>query len=78
MCYNFVEKHLKRKVGDNINIDKMINMLLLKLSRTHDIFYMEKRNYKVDKVYKTFIIKIDKTSEEFKNKRDLLIYLSKH
>lgn len=56
----------------------MINMLLLKLSRTHDIFYMEKRNYKVDKVYKTFIIKIDKTSEEFKNKRDLLIYLSKH
>lgn len=78
MCYNFVEKTFKRKVGDNINIDKMINMLLLKFSRTHDIFYMEKRNYKVDKVYKTFIIKIDKTSEEFKNKRDLLIYLSKH
>ena len=55
----------------------MINMLLLKLSKTHDIFFIEKRNYYDDKVYKTFIIKIDKTSEEFRNKRDLLTFLSK-
>lgn len=75
MCYNFLWK-FKRKVGDNINIDKMINMLLLKLSRTHNIFFMEKRNYRDDKVFKSFIVKIDKTSEEFRNKRDLLIYLS--
>lgn len=67
----------RRKVGGNINIDKMINMLLLKLSKTHDIFFMEKRNYRDDKVYKTFIVKIDKTSEEFRNKRDLLMFLSK-
>lgn len=38
--------NFRRKVGDNINIDKMINMLLLKLSKTHDIFFMEKRNYR--------------------------------
>ena len=55
----------------------MINMLLLKLSKTYDIFFMEKRSYKNDKIYKSFVIKIDKTSEEFRNKRDLLIYLSK-
>lgn len=60
-----------------MNIDKMINMLLIKLSKKHDIFFMEKRNYRDDKIYKSFIVKIDKTSEEFRNKRDLLIYLSK-
>ena len=55
----------------------MINMLLLKLSKTHDIFFMEKRSYRDNKVYKSFIVKIGETSEEFRNKRDLLIYLSK-
>ena len=58
-----------------MNIDKMINVLLIKLSKQHDIFYMEKRTYKKDKIYKTFIIKIDETTEEFKSKRDLLLYL---
>lgn len=67
----------RREVGDNINVEKMINMLLLKLSKTHDIFFIEKRNYRDAKVYKTFIVKIDETSEEFRNKRDLLMYLSK-
>lgn len=61
-----------------MNIDKMINMLLIKLSKKHDIFFMEKRNYRDDKIYKSFIVKIDKKSEEFRNKRDLLIYLSKY
>ena len=65
------------KDGGNINIDKMINMLLLKLSKTHDIFFMEKRNYCDDKIYKKFIVKIDNTNEEFRNKRDLLTFLSK-
>lgn len=54
----------------------MINMLLLKLSKTHNIFFMEKRSYRDDKVYKSFIIKIDEMNKEFRNKRDLLIYLS--
>ena len=66
-----------RLAGDNINIDKMINIILIMLSKTHNIFYMEKRNYKEDKIYKSFIIKIDKTSQEFRNKRDLLLWLSK-
>ena len=63
-------------MGDNININRMINMLLIKLSKKHDIFFMEKRSYRNDKIYKSFIIKIDKVSEEFRNKRDLLIFLS--
>jgi len=58
-----------------MNIDKMINILLIKLSEQYNIFYMERRTYKKDKIYKTFIIKIDETTEEFKSKRDLLSYL---
>lgn len=64
------------EVGDNINTDRMINMLLIKLSKKHDIFFMEKRSYRNDKIYKSFIIKIDNVSEEFRNKRELLIFLS--
>lgn len=60
-----------------MNIDKMINMLLIKLSKTQSIFFMEKRNYRDSKIYKSFIVKIDKITKEFRNKRDLLIYLSK-
>jgi len=59
-----------------MNIDKMINMLLIKLSKHYDIFYMEKRNYKKDKIYKTYMVNIDELKEEFRNKRELLIYLS--
>lgn len=57
-------------------MDKMINMLLLKLSQQYKVFYMEKRNYKKSKVYKTFNIKIGNIKEEFLSKRDLLIFLS--
>ena len=60
-----------------MNIDKMINMLLLKLSKTRSVFYMEKRTYKDMKIYKSYIITINKKKEEFRNKKDLLIYLSK-
>ena len=64
-----------RKVGDNINIKKMINMLLQKFSLEYDVFYMEKRNYKDGKIYKTFIIKIGNIKEEFRSERDLLLFL---
>ena len=67
--------NLHRKVGDNINIKKMINMLLQKLSLEYDVFYMEKRNYRDGKTYKTFTIKIENVKEEFKNERDLLLFL---
>lgn len=66
---------LHRKVGDSINIKKMINMLLQKLSFEYDIFYMEKRNYRDGKIFKTFIIKIGNIKEEFRNERDLLLFL---
>ena len=66
----------KRKVGDNINIKKMINMLLQKLSLEYDVFYMEKRNYRDGKTtYKTFTIKIGNVKEDFKSERDLLLFL---
>ena len=60
-----------------MNIDKMINMLLIKLSKDYNIFYMEKRSYNNEKINKSFFIKIGNSKEEFRNKRDLLIYLSK-
>ena len=63
------------KVGDSINVKKMINMLLQKLSFEYDVFYMEKRNYRDGKTYKTFIIKIGNIKEEFRNERDLLLFL---
>jgi hypothetical protein len=59
-----------------MNIDKMINMLLLKISKTKSVFYMEKKTYKDMKIYKTYTITINKKKEEFRNKKDLLIYLS--
>ena len=45
-------------------------MLLLKLSSQYDVFYMEKRNYKDFKIYKTYYIKIGNIKEKFKNKKD--------
>lgn len=74
MCYNLSCK-FERKVGDNINLKKMINMLLQRLSLEYDIFYMEKRNYKEGKTYKSFFIKIGNIKEEFKSERDLLLFL---
>lgn len=69
---------MQRKVGDNINIDKMINMLLLRLSEEHEVFFMERRTYKEKKISRSYYVKIDDLKEDFKNKRDLLIYLSKY
>ena len=60
-----------------MNIDRMINMLLLNISKTKSVFYMEKRTYKNMETYKSYIITINKKKEEFRSKRNLLIYLSK-
>ena len=43
-----------------MNINKMIDMLLMKLSKTKSVFYMEKRTYKEMKTYKSYIITINK------------------
>ena len=50
-------------------------MLLQRLSLQYDIFYMEKRNYKEGKIYKSFFIKIGNIKEDFKSERDLLLFL---
>lgn len=53
-------------------------MLLLKLSKEHDIFYIERRTYKDNKVYKSYVVNIDGNNGEYKNKKDLLINLSNY
>lgn len=58
-----------------MNIDKMINMLLTKLSLNYKIFYIEQRTYKEGNIYKSYKITIDKEKEEFRNKTSLLLYL---
>lgn len=60
-----------------MNIDKMINMLLLNISKTKSVFYMERKTFKDMKTYKSYLITINKNKKEFRSKRDLLIYLSK-
>lgn len=55
----------------------MINMLLLDFSKKSNVFYMEKRNYNQGRVYKTYIVKHDNKTKEFKSKYELLTYLSK-
>ncbi len=59
-----------------MNIDKMIDMLLISLSKKHNIFYMEMRTYKGTKTYKNYNVKIDKDKKEFRSKKDLLVYLT--
>lgn len=61
-----------------MNIDKMINMLLIKLSKEYDIFYMEKRTYKEGKIYKSYIVDVGGIKRECKNKKDLLLFLSEY
>ena len=51
-------------------------MLLLKLSKEHNIFYIERRNYVDMKCYKVYILNYDGNTTYYKNKKDLLIYLS--
>lgn len=58
-----------------MNIDKMIKMLLLKLSLEYDITLIEFKTFKEGKIYNNFRIKIGNISEEFSSKRNLLIWL---
>ena len=58
-----------------MNIDRMINMLLIKLSQSHKVFYMEKRTYKDTRIYKSYLVKIDNTTKEYDSKTKLLFYL---
>ena len=56
-------------------------MLLLILSERFDIFFMERRTYKKNKVSKSYYIKYEdenheEESENFNNKRQVLIYLT--
>lgn len=55
----------------------MIDMLLYKLSRKHEVFYMEMRTYRKQKTSKTYRVRLDGYTETFTSKRNLLTYLSK-
>ena len=61
--------------GDIINMDKMINMLLQKLSTKYDVFYLEKRTYRNGELFKSFEVKIGNSKEKFNRKTDLLYFL---
>ena len=61
-----------------MNIDKMINMLLLNISKYHSVFYMDKRTYNNMKTYRSYIVTINNNKKEFKSKKELVIYLSKY
>lgn len=50
-------------------------MLLLKLSKEHDIFYMERKTYQDYKIYKSYIINIDGSNRIYTSKKELLTYL---
>ena len=58
-----------------MNIQKMLNMLMQKISLTDKIFYMEQRTYKYGKVYKSYKVKIGKLNEEFNSQKDILLWL---
>lgn len=58
-----------------MNIDRMINMLLQKISLDNKVYYIEQRTYKEGKIYKNYKITINKEKEEFKRKLDVLLYL---
>lgn len=50
-------------------------MLMIKLSKDHDIFYMEKRTYAKGEIYKSYLINVDGDAETFGSKLKLLYYL---
>ena len=54
-----------------MNIERMIDVALRNLSIKHTIFLMERRTYKDNKVYKSYILSIDGEQEEYRNKYDL-------
>lgn len=59
-----------------MNIKKMIEMLLTKISFKHKIFYLEQRTYKEGKIFKNYKVKIDNGKmQEFNSLTQLLIFL---
>lgn len=59
-----------------MNIKKMIEMLLTKISFKHKIFYLEQRTYKEGKIFKNYKVKIDNGKmKEFNSLTQLLIFL---
>lgn len=56
-------------------MERLINILLLKLSLKDKASYTEIRTYKEGKTYKKYIICIGKEKETFKGKRELVMYL---
>lgn len=58
-----------------MNIQKMLNMLMQKISLTDKIFYMEQKTYKEGKVYKSYKVKIGKLNKEFNSQKDILLWL---
>lgn len=58
-----------------MNIQKMLNMLMQKISLTDKIFYMEQRTYKDGKVYKNYKLKINDEMFEFNSQKDILLWL---
>ena len=49
--------------------------MLIKLSQEYEVFYMERRTYRDNKVFKSYLVKIGDLNEEFKNQTDLLVFL---
>ena len=58
-----------------MNIQKMLNMLMQKISLTDKIFYMEQKTYKEGKVYKNYKVKIKDEMYEFSSQKDILLWL---
>lgn len=58
-----------------MNIQKMLNMLMQKISLTDKIFYMEQKTYKEGRVYKSYKLKIKNKTYEFNSQKDILLWL---
>lgn len=59
-----------------MNLRRMIDMLLTRLSVNHKVQYIESRTYIEDKVFKRYKVKIDDDKmEDFNSMQALLIFL---
>ena len=58
-----------------MNIQKMLNMLMQKISLTDKIFYMEQRTYKDGKVYKNYKLNFNDETFDFNSQKDILLWL---
>ena len=58
-----------------MNIRRMVDLLLQKLSIKHKVYYMERRYYNNAKVSKSYVLSIDGKSETFGSLIEVLTYL---